>query len=328
MTKKKTLEELVQSKLERVKHLNQKKEEEKLINSLVNQNLIKDAIEKSIPTFKVPSKSPKNLLKINKVEEKILCVTLSDIHIGKKNDVYNFDVFLNKLDILFNSIAKTITEKYISKLVIFGIGDWVDGQSIYPGHSNFICMNVAEQAIQGAKHFADVIFKLSLLVNEIEFVGVSGNHGRPGKKGESTLSDNFDYILYKILEVHLKSVNNIRFTISEDWKVFVNVGSLTIMAFHGDETAQGNPLANMPKAVAEWASMWRKMASGFDAAVCGHFHTPVMGIDVNGIELFINGSFVDSDDYAEKKIRKLNRSGQVTWIVQGDKIIDRNLIEL
>lgn len=328
MTKKKSLEEIVQNKLERVKELNAKKLEDKQVNTLVNQNLIVEAIEKAVPIFKSPSKSPRTLLNINKIEEKILCVTLSDIHVGKKNEVFNFDIFLSKLDILFHSLQKTIKEKHISKLVIFGIGDWVDGQSIYPGHSNFICMNVAEQSIQGAKHISDVIYKLSLLVNEIEFIGISGNHGRPGKKGESTLSENFDYILYKIMEVHLKNIKNVSFKITDDWKSFVKVGNLTIMAFHGDDTAKGNPLANMPKAVQQWASMWRKMASQFDAAVCGHFHTPVLGIDVNGIELFINGSFVDSDDYSEKQIRQSSKSGQITWIVQGNKIIDRNLIEL
>lgn len=327
MTKKKTLEELVESKLKRVKELTEKKVEDKQVNSIVNQNLIKEAIENSIPLFKSPTKRS-IILKTNPIETKTLCVTLSDIHIGKKNEVFNFDIFLNKLDILFDSLSKTIKEKHIAKLVVFGIGDWVDGQSIYPGHSNYICMNVAEQAIQGAKHFADVFYKLSLIVNEIEFIGVAGNHGRFGRKSEHTLTENFDYILYKIMEVHLKNINNIKFTISEDWKHFVKVGNLTFMAFHGDETAKGNPLANIPKAVAEWASMWRKMASGFDAAVCGHFHTPVLGIDVNGIEVFINGSFVDSDDYSEKQIRKSSRSGQITWIVQGNKIIDRNLIEL
>ena len=42
MTKKKTLEELVESKLKRVKELTEKKVEDKQVNSIVNQNLIKE----------------------------------------------------------------------------------------------------------------------------------------------------------------------------------------------------------------------------------------------------------------------------------------------
>lgn len=334
MSKKKTnnsLEseiDLISLKTEKVKLDQLKKEEDKKFNYIVNQNLIKEVIEKTVPLFKTSQKAPVKFKAAKMSEEKTLCITMSDIHIGKKITGYGYEEFKEKLKNLYFAVKDLILEKKPSKLIIFLIGDVCDGDSIYPGHSNFICMNVAEQSIQGAKDLSDYVYNLSLLVSEIEIVCVGGNHGRPGKKGEHTLRDNWDYVLYQIMKVHLKSVSNVVFNISDDWKVFVKIGSLTFMAFHGDETVQGNPLANLPKAVVSWGDMWQRKGIQFDAAVCGHFHKPIMGIQINGRELFVNGSFSPglNEDYSEKKIREINTTSQISWIVQGNRILDRNLL--
>jgi hypothetical protein len=333
MSKKKinsSLETEISKRVEKVKEKQLKDELESKLNVIVNQNLIKELIEKKIPSFNQKSKTPVQFRNPKPIgEEKILCVTMSDIHIGKSIPGYDFPIFKNKLANLFWKIKELIQDKSPSKLIIFLIGDVTDGDDIYPGHSNFICMKVAEQSIEGAKCLSDFLVDLHDLLPNIEVNCIPGNHGRDGRKGMKTLKDNWDYVLYQIMKVHLKNISTIKFNISEDWKMFVKVGDLTFMAFHGDDTVNGQPLVNLPKAIAAWGDMFRNVQE-FDASVCGHWHLPTMGIHVNGREVFINGSFSPglNEDFTEKKIRQLSTTAQISWIVKGNRILDRNLLEI
>lgn len=328
MSKKKTsvLDELVEKKVKKVKELQKAKEQEKEINKLANDCLIKETIEKMVPALKKQTAIKLPKYSIREVS-RILCVVISDVHIGKKANNFDYTVFLTKLQTLFSEIEKTVREKNIEKVVLFVIGDIVDGEDIYPGHSNFICMPVAEQSIEGARDLSIHIDNLSDLV-PVEVKCVAGNHGRDGKKGEKTRKQNWDSVLFHIMRVHLKNNKNVSFEITDDWKLFVTIGSIRVMAFHGDDVIKGNPLANLPKAIVAWGDMWRNLET-FDIAVCGHFHLPICGVDVNGRTLFVNGSFSPPEDYTEQRVKSISKNGQISFIIEnGTKIVDRNLIEL
>lgn len=269
---------------------------------------------------------PKVSVKPKNVSNGTLCLMISDVHIGKKNLNYNMDLFKEKLGILFDGVVSELKTKQIRKLQVFLLGDILDGFDVFVGHKNNLCLGITEQIVNGAFYLSNFINDLTSYCDEINVSCCPGNHGRIGRKGESTITDNYDTIMYHMIKTHLKNNSRVNIFISEDWKMFVPVEQLTIMAFHGDDTVQGKPLNNLPKAITAWSDIFN--SSKIDAAICGHYHTPVLGVDVNGKELFINGSFVPIDDYVEKKIREKSKCGQVCFVVQGNKIKDRNLIEL
>lgn len=319
------LNQLANQKLNKQKEKIDKEEQDQLLNELVSFNQFKELIEKTIPIWKSP-KATIPMMNKRAVPNRSLCVIISDVHIGKKVPGYDFAIFKQMLITLFEGIYTEVNQKNVEEVVLFLDGDIVDGESIYPGHRNFICMSVAEQAIEGAKLLADMILVLSQLC-KVRVECIAGNHGRPGKKGETTLENNWDSVLYAMIKVHLKFVLNVNVNIHYDWKAFVKVQERTIMAFHGDDVIRGNPLTNLPNAVVKWSDMWRNQHT-FDTTVSGHFHLPMLSLDVNGRECFMNGSFSPAEDYTEKVIKSIARKGQVTFIVEGNKIKDRNLIEL
>lgn len=320
----KTKSELVTERVDKIKASVKKKEEDKELTQLAKLEMIKECITDSIPVFDSKKKfSNKTSLKSI---DKSLCLILSDLHIGKKVPGFNLEIWLEKLETLYHKVVEEINTKGITELVVFLNGDITDGSSIYPGHQNYICLPVGQQSIQGAKYLADFLDDLSNLV-PVRVACVGGNHGRDGKKGETTFWDNWDCILYEIIKVHLK--NNIRITvdITYDWKKFVKVQGLTVFQFHGDDVIKGNPLVSIPTALVKLSDMWRTEVS-FDISISGHFHLPMLSLDVNGREMFMNGSFVPTDDYTEKTIKSKSRTGQVCFIVEGNKIKDRNLLEV
>jgi predicted phosphodiesterase len=315
----------VLKKVESIKRYTERKTTEKELNRLANLEIIKEIIEESIPVFKGNTK--KFTYKTNlKKKLKTLCVIISDVHIGKKTYEFDYEIFLSKLNELYNQIVNEIQCKQIDELVLFFNGDLVDGNQVYKGHHNYICMPTGKQALEGAKEFSDFILNLSNFVPvRVECIG--GNHGRRGDKGEHTYDDNFDNIMCEVMKVHLKDVSNVTVNVYYDWKAFVKVQDLTVLAFHGDNTKVGNPLSGLPKAITNWADMWRHEQS-FDVSVTGHYHLPVLSVDVNGREMFINGSFVPSDEFTEQVVKAKSKTGQVSFIVSGNKISDRNLLEV
>lgn len=320
----KSKSDLILDKVIKIKDAFKKKEDDKELGQLAKLEMIKECIEESIPVFGQKKKFTHKV--IQRDQQKTLCLILSDLHIGKKVDGFNLEIWVECLEALYQKVINEIKEKSIDDLVVFLIGDICDGDSIYPGHGNYVCLPVAQQGIQGAKYLSDFIDGISSLIPvRVECVG--GNHGRSGKKGEKTYWDNWDCILYEIMKVHLKNNSRVTIDISYDWKKFVKVQDLSILAFHGDDVAKSAPLSSLPIALLKWADMWRKEAS-FDATVSGHFHLPMLSLDVNGREMFMNGTFVPSDDYSEKVIKSKSRTGQVCFIVQGNKIKDRNLLEV
>lgn len=323
--KERSLESIIQDRIDKVKSTEKKKEEESIIVKNVNLKLFKEIIDKSIPVFKKETKY--KIPTVKPTLPKSLCLIMSDVHIGAKHEGYDLMVFEKKLKKLFDEVSTEITEKKIDELVVFLIGDVVDGEQIYPGHSNYICLPVAEQSVIGAKYIADFLMNLSIFC-KVRVECIAGNHGRPGKKGDSTLRTNWDTILYYIVATHVKDWTNIRVNVHTDWKAFVKVQELTVMAFHGDDVAKGNPLISLPNAIVQWADLFRNQVS-FDVAVTGHYHLPMLSLDVNGRELFINGGFPPATSvYVEKGLKKASKCGQVMFIIEGTRIYDRNLVVL
>ena len=153
-------------------------------------------------------------------EELVLC--LGDIHAGevvKAEELnglneYNFDILTHRLKSLADSviaIAKNKLSGYtFRKLHILGLGDWVSG-TIHDELVESADGNVVEWTMNLAYIVAQMVRELAVEFEEIEFVGIVGNHGRLHKKPRfKARYVNWDYICYQMLSGFLAKQKNVK----------------------------------------------------------------------------------------------------------------------
>jgi predicted phosphodiesterase len=238
-------------------------------------------------------------------------LVISDVHVGKKTPSYNPGVFVKRLHRLQDNTMSIITGlrtiRPIKKIVVVFCGDVVDAESVYPS-----------QAVEHISHTVlDQIFTLALpaftefftflLANfeEVEVQAVRGNHGRQNAaKWTSSKSTNWDFVLYKALEVATRGQNRLVWNIHDkDWKALFRVEGQGFLATHGDMILRyySLPHYGMTRQAERWQNAYRDKIR-LTNFIYGHFHSAIAGMRFNQLSIFVNGSFVTDDEYAEEHI--------------------------
>ena len=228
----------------------------------------------------------------------------SDIHIGRWNDVYNMDVALKLLDNHVDSIldVSNIESKgyVMNGLNIFALGDFVDGESIFPGHAFKVEVPVVEQAIKLGKAFAEKIAYMSQYYPEINVYCVYGNHGRNGKY--SAKLTNWDFVLYKFAEVALGNSPNIHFYYPKGDRRFLTaqVEEHGFLLMHGDRIRMHYQIPYY--GISNKSMKWAQSIANWEYLTMGHFHHYDLGQKIVTKEVIMNGAYLMGDDYSLEEI--------------------------
>ncbi|MFX0084253.1 MAG: hypothetical protein ACFFAU_01165 [Candidatus Hodarchaeota archaeon] len=285
-----------------------KKEAFKKLVSLMGTNLLDSLAKREFEAQKVKllTKYSKN----KKDEESIL--VLSDMHlgmvnkvfdstIGKRRETYNFEIYRNELKNLKTAIFQIhglLSNAYnLRRLNIFLLGDIVTNDRIFSGQEFHIDRCVGDQIWDGVATIAQLIQELKLIYETIEVTGVVGNHGRTTDtyKTDEPVENNFEYHLYKILEMIFAKDPRVKIVVPNTRQYIVTVAGWRHLLQHGD-TFRGTTRNYMERQVKDLIVN----VGGFDVLETAHVHSCEDSKVGEHIRVKQNGCWIEKDNYAFK----------------------------
>ena len=293
--------------------------------NLFYTNMIIERIEGIIP--QLPPVKPYKHEKKTKTREIENAVLWGDWHTGKHVDKkeingfneYDIDIFKSRLRNMIEGIHR-ITDLHredsaVKKLNLLSLGDMLDGDDIYLGHKSRLTNHVIEQIFICVNESAQAISELAKNYEEIRYVGICGNHGRIGRKGENKFLHNYEYLYYRMLERELSAHKNIEFIIPESYFYIHEIQGFKFFLTHGDDIPSWNsiPWYGIIRAVSSWISMLDTQGKRFDYVTMGHFHSSHTSEFQAGKEVFMNGCLCGSDFNSIKRLRKTSTPTQ--WML-------------
>lgn len=335
-----TTQKLVEKQKERMRQEIAKRELEQLLKDKSKLEIVIDSIKEAIVPF-APEKIDLRLEKHKSTDEEVAVLMLSDLHIGKKTKSYNSEVFAERLRKLQSHIAKVINilrQIYpIKKLVIFGLGDFVDHVAIYKTHAWHVDQHTMNQIYRtGVPELCTFLQAMSNLFRQVEFVAVRGNHSRSGKFTPEEL--NFDLVLYETLQLACQNIKNLVFTIDWDWYHIHEIMGWKFMLTHGDVirmyfqipyynqtqkamrwqgSITGDPTSQLEEILTDdkmplgkRIEAVQRTTSAFHYLLMGHFHT-CSRYTWNNVELITNGCFSTDDDFATQVLGLKSETKQI-----------------
>jgi len=261
---------------------------------------------------------------------------LSCLHIGETVDEeetagfgkYDFDLFSARMKMLAEKvihISQGILSGYeLRKLVIGALGDWVSG-TIHDELVETAEGTVIEWTFCGALVIAQFLQELLRYFEEIEFIGVVGNHGRLSKKPRfKQRYANWDYVLYQTLALMMINEPRISFHLPRSFFTVRDIEGWKFLMLHGDNIKawQGYPFYGVDRAISKLKELLGSRGEYLDYAALAHFHNQLSFSRVHG-EVLVNGSLKGGDEFALGKLFTsaqpsqwffgVHREAGVTW---------------
>jgi hypothetical protein len=218
---------------------------------------------------------------------------------------YGVDTFKTRGTQLVESILRLreiqSTRGPIPKLVLFFLGDGVDGVDMRRGHAHRVDIQTAtQQTIQLAQFFVWFANVLQPYFSDgIDLNWEFGNHGRVGEFGVNLPADNWDYLAGVMVQQHFDPIGDIvKVNVHTQKYGVYKVGPLNIYAAHGDMVKGGGGSPVVKRHVANLQNLHRQM---FDAVLLGHFHTSEM-FTAGATKVFMNGAWDGGDDFSVNQL--------------------------
>ena len=247
---------------------------------------------------------------------------ISDSHFGEAVDParmqgiggYDLEIAEEMGARLFESVSE-ITDALrrghnIKKLIVNILGDIIAGLiNKYKGwHDNTEAAAVTQIWSYAVPIIKQLFLNLLNVYEEIEVNCIAGNHGRMGRFNQMDFIDNFDYMLYRILEREFEEYDQITFNIPESWFLLHKIYNWNCLAIHGDGIRgyQGIPYYGIERALMQYHGL---MEDNINYFFTGHFHTTTMLEHAKG-DVLMNGSWPGPSEYAVKQLRRKSQSRQ------------------
>lgn len=252
-------------------------------------------------------------MKIKDRSKETLNLVISDLHAGKVNTWYD-PKSNNKIITYDDTIRQKFIKRYMSsmmrllslwqhgyffeKLNIILLGDILDNDRIFAGQQTCITMPVGQQIWTVVAELADMFGTLSQYFPTVEIIGLVGNHGRSvdTSKEEEPVANNFEYHLYKILQLMLRENKKIIVTVPESRFYSIANYDHRIFMSHGD-TIRGYTISYAERKAKE---LLINLPEGFNLYCIGHRHRSDRIALSPTAELLVNGCWIPNDDYAFK----------------------------
>lgn len=217
-------------------------------------------------------------------------------------NAYNRDIATLRLKRFFDANIK-VSRDYIGGVKIDGLvlplgGDMVTGnihEELERTNDAPIldtCVYWAEQICAGIEQQLDFF-------DRIFVPGVVGNHGRLRKKPQykTVARDNYDWLIYKIIEKQFRGNDRVTFLIPDGPDCFYPVYGKVHLLTHGNQFSGGNGIGGIAVPImrgdAKKAKTQSALGNPYDYMEIGHWHQrKALG------NIRINGSLKGYDDFA------------------------------
>lgn len=276
------------------------------------------------PSDVTPPKHPK------KYHSEDVGVVLSDMHIGSKytkEDTgglgeFNLDIFKERVDKMRDGVIEIVDRHRLMydtpTLHLFCLGDIIAGMNQVGNWSGaYIDLTACDQMIEGVAALVKMIATWANHFDNVKFYGVVGNHGRMAKRGVEKGYNNWDYLVYKLVQESMSSYENIEWNIPKTWWIQEDIAGHNFYITHGDgiRGSMGIPYYGVERAEAKIQSLLEKRP---DYVLIGHFHSPTE-IQTNNSRVLINGSWLGGDMYSLKDLHRNDHPEQKMFGIHGKK---------
>lgn len=265
-------------------------------------------------------------------ETAIACAMLSDCHfdeqvfpdqIGYVN-AYNRDIAKARLKKFFENTIR-LSRDYVNGVKLDGLclclgGDLISGQ-IHPELVETNEGRLLEGVFLWADQLAAGLQMLADHFGRVYVCGVVGNHGRLHHKPRAKFRawDNFDWLLYRMLERQFASDKRFTFNIPASADHRFDVYKTRFLLTHGDQFRGGTGISGMMSAIMLGDARKRKAyaAAGdpYDILLMGHWHNLTLGVK----SVMVNGSLKGFDEYSRTSNFDYEPPQQAFWLVDQER---------
>jgi len=296
-----------------------------------------DVLETKTPRMKPLPRAPRLPKTSGEIVEHLV-MHLSDGHhdqIVTKSDTggleqYDFQVSCCRaekyIDTLLKWTQRTLAPQFrFPSITVLAYGDHTSGE-IHGHVARSYFKNQFKNCLAIGQLHARMYRDLAPYFEHVNILYVPGNHGRRSvKKDFHGAHDNWDYLIAKVAELHLRDVDNITFQIPNSFCANLEICGIGFQVFHGDDvrSSLGIPHYGLEKRRHRMKSI-NAVQGGAPIRYfcCGHFHRHSVMSEVDG-EMLINGAWTATDAYAYNSlggyteptqlIHGVNKEHGITW---------------
>ena len=224
----------------------------------------------------------------------------SDWHFGQEvnflHERYNEVEARRRIQNLVEAICKYAKEDRIRKLNLFVIGDMIAGL-IHYGNKVQSQLSATQQVGAIIVILKDALLYMAQNIPEIDVYIAPGNHDRAEADLKNTRMDEVFTELFRVSLVHIldaAGIKNVKFIFPPDKIGYVQteICGQRIFAYHGQYGKKDRQ--KLMNNIAAWTGSWENMPRYI---LMGHFHNGLED-ENNGINIVVNGSLVETDEYA------------------------------
>jgi len=312
----------------------EKKRQDRLLKDLVQRQslteMFVDGVRESVAPIEYPPFVAYPFGMRRHARRRAAVQHISDIHIGKLAPGFNIEVIKDRLDQVITTLHEQVErERLVAEVdelhILFG-GDLCDGANIFPTQHAHSEQNIRNQIWRyGHPYLADFIRTAASGFRDVYIDTVPGNHGRLSKFHDE--QDNCDVYLYETLSIATKHINNVHFNVNANWYCVHEVLGTKILMVHGQQHVSnyGLPFYSVSRRALAWQ---QSIPESWDLEILGHFHC-ANDLDISGIRVILNGSFVSADEYALEKMGAQSDPSQTLLIIDEEAgLVQRTLCHL
>jgi len=327
-SKEKHFEERVEEMKQSIHKKAQKEKEQEVIVLKAATDIIIDGVIDVIKER--PYYTPKyfEISHNHNYSEETIVVMISDIQAGtyitKEStgglNEYNWEILEKQFDSLYYGLEEIVMRHKkvapINNLHVHLLGDIVEGWDIFKGQTHSIDHDIAHQLLDIIDLITNFLDRTRVLFKNIHVVGVPGNHGRIGKRGENLHYVNYDYIVYMLVKKLLSNYPEFTWQVTQSWWQIDKIYDFNFLLFHGDDIKswQGIPYYGIDRAAKNYRELLELLGIKYDYMEIGHFHMPseLAGVTT---EKFINGCWPGGTIFSMKGLGAANTPIQKLFAV-------------
>lgn len=217
---------------------------------------------------------------------------------------YNMAIAQARMQDVVDSVIDLVQDhhrgEHIRKLWIPNLGDNISGDI----HEELSITNerpVITQALSAAFLLALAVRDFAVAFDEVEMIGLPGNHGRNRKKPahKQKTEDSFDRMVYETVALLCANISNFKMTIPGSYWTRQVINDVPFVFLHGDNLKAWNqiPFYGTYRLNANMTTMHGTRGEFFRYLGIGHFHQ-VASLPRMGGEILMTGSLKGPDEYA------------------------------
>jgi len=283
----------------------------KQLKGAIHEHGLFQAIAEELPDLIQPMEElpPVTVIRDKGAKEEHLVIHLSDLHadeIVHANQVggteeFNFGVACCRAEKYVQTIlewTRDLNKLKFPVVHILAYGDNSSGEiheSV--GRSEF--KNQFKNCLAIGQLMALMYRDIAAAFPYVKVYCVAGNHGRRSiKKDYHGAHNNWDYLIYKMTQLHCADIKNIEFAIPDCYSINIDINGHGFNIQHGDDIKSWNgiPFYGIERKTRRMVALQAALGNKIDYFVMGHFHALTNSADLKG-ETIINGAFPATNPY-------------------------------